>query len=151
LRVGVYSVTVTYNWGKNHQNQQRIIHLRDPTAVIVLPNKRLISSAIWKFMTCLPTKLATFPVWPGCWHDFGARQNLPSECLCLGQMVMRASCVADIRRIPALAMISSASVTSPHFDKWQLDKCAEISALHCERKTWLSLSLEDPQGVCNIS
>ena len=64
-----------------------------------------------------PAKLVSFPVWPGYWHDFGARQNLPSECLCLGQMVMRVIWVADIARIPALAMISSASVTSPHFDR----------------------------------
>jgi len=136
---------------KNTKNQQKILHLRDPTAVIVLPKRIHISSAIWKFMTCLPAKLVTFPVCPGCWHVLGARQNLPSECLCLGQMVMHVICVADIPRIPALTMISSASVTSPHFDKWQLNKCAEMSALHSDRTTWFSLSLEDPQGVWSIS
>lgn len=92
-----------------------------------------------------------FPVWPGCWHDFGARQNLPNECLCFGQMVMPASWLSDKPRIPALAMISSASVTSPHFDKWQLDKWAEISELHSESNTWLFSFLLDPHGVCNIS
>ena len=98
--------------------------------MMVLPNRKHISLAIWKFMTCFPAKLVTFPVWPGYWHDFGARQNLPSECLCLGQMVTCVSCVADIPRIPTLAMISSASVTSPHFGKRQLNKWAEMSALH---------------------
>ena len=130
---------------------EKILHLRGPTAVMVLPNRKHISSAIWKFMTCFPAKLVTFPVCPGYWHDFGARQNLPSECLCLGQMVTCVSCVADIPRIPTLAMISSASVTSPHFGNWQLNKWAEMSALHSDRKTWLSLSLEDPQGVWSIS
>ena len=118
---------------------------------MVLPNRKHISSAIWKFMTCFPAKLVTFPVCPGYWHDFGARHNLPSKCLCLGQMVTCVSCVANIPRIPTLAMISSAPVTSPHFDKWQLNKWAEMSALHSDRKTWLSLSLEDPQGVWGIS
>ena len=51
------------------------------------------------------------------------------------------SCVADITPIPACGIISSASVTLPHFDKSQLDKCT-TSALHCERKTWLSMSLK---------
>ena len=96
---------------------KKVLHLRDPTAVIVLSKRKHISSAIWKFMTCFPAKLVTLPVCPGYWHDFGARQNLPSECLCLGQMVMRVIWVADIARIPALAIISPASVTSPHFDR----------------------------------
>ena len=33
-----------------------------------------------------------------------------------------------------LVMVSSASVTSRHFDKWSLEKC-EMSALHSDRKT----------------
>ena len=74
-----------------------------------------------------------------------------SNCRCFGQMVMPESWFADKLRIPALAMMSSASVTSPHFDKWQLAKWAEISRLHSKSKTWLSLSLLDPHGVCRIS
>lgn len=140
-----------WQWGKFSPEPQGERYLREPTAVVTLPNKTAISSAIWKLMTCLPGTLTILPVWPGYWHDLGARQNLPNECLCFGQMVMPASWLTDKPRIPALAMISSASVISPHFDKWQLAKCAEISELHSESKTWLSLSLFDPHGVCNIS
>ena len=111
---------------------------------MVLPNRKHISSAIWKFMTSFPAKLLTFPVCPGYWHDFGARQNLPSECVCLGQMVTCLSFDADIPRIPTLAMISSASVTSPHFGKWQLNKWAEMSALHSDRK---KMAFHVPRGA----
>ena len=69
-------------------------YLRDSTAAISL-NISLISSAIWKVMTWLPATLVTFPVWPGYWHDLGPRQNLPSKCLCLGQMVIPSSWILD--------------------------------------------------------
>ena len=47
--------------------------------------------------------------------------------------------------------INSASLISPHFYKWQLAKCADIFELLSESKTELSLSLLDPQWVCNFS
>ena len=47
--------------------------------------------------------------------------------------------------------INSASLISPHFDKCQLAKCADIFELLSETKTKLSLSLLDPQWVCNFS
>ena len=90
-------------------------------------------------MTWLPVTLVTFPVWPGYWHDLGPRQNLPSKCLCLGQMVIPSSWILDKCWVPALAMINLASVTSLHFDKWQLAKWAGIFSLHSESKTSLSL------------
>ena len=95
--------------------------------------------------------LVTFPVWPGYWHDFGPRQNLPSKCLCLGQMVIPSSWILDKCWIPALAMINLASVTSLHFDKWQLAKWADISALHSESKTCSTSSLLEPHGLWSIS
>ena len=140
-------------WHLRKQNQrepQGYWYLRDPTAVISL-NLSLISSAIWKVMTWLPVTLVTFPVWPGYWRDLGLRQNLPSKCLCLGQMVIPSSWILDKCWIPALAMINLASVTSLHFDKWQLAKWADISALHSESKTCSTSSLLEPHGLWSIS
>ena len=104
-------------------------YLRDPTG-IVLSNKILISLAIWKFTTCLPVTEIILPAWPGYWQDLGARQNLPSRCLCLGQIVILATCSFDKPRTPALAKMSSFSLTLLHLDKWQLAKCNVISSMH---------------------
>ena len=115
-------------------------YLRDRTS-IVLSNKILISLAIWKFTTCLPVTEVILPVWPGYWQDLGARQNLPSRCLCLGQIVILATCSSDKPRIPALAKMSSFSLTLLHLDKWQLAKCDVISSMHSETNTFPSTPL----------
>ena len=68
-------------------------------------------------------------------------------------MVIPATWVADKRLMPALivAKKSGPSVTSPHFDKWQLVKCAEISELQSKNKTWPYAPLLDQRSLCRIS
>ena len=56
-----------------------------------------------KVMTWLLVTLITFLAWPGYWYDLGPRQNLPSKCLCLGQMAIPSSWILDTWWIPALA------------------------------------------------
>lgn len=72
---------------KSHETSTNIYTcvIFDPTAVIVSPNKRLISSAIWKFMACTsPRKTCNLATgMTRSWHDFGDRQNLLSDHECL--------------------------------------------------------------------
>ena len=117
-------------------------YLRDPTG-IVLSNKILISLAIWKFTTCLPVTEIILPAWPGYWQDLGARQNLPSRCLCLGQIVILATCSFDKPRTPALAKMSSFSLTLLHLDKWQLVRYNVISSISLHKPTGTTLRLYD--------
>ena len=53
--------------------------------------------------------------------------------------------------MPALVKTSGPSVTSPHFDKWQLVKCAEISELQSKKITWPYAPLLDQRSLCRIS
>lgn len=82
-----YYPTVLVFVQKSHETSTNIntCVIFDPTAVIVLPNKRLISSAIWKFMACTsPRKTCNLATgMTRSWHDFGDRQNLLSDHECL--------------------------------------------------------------------
>ena len=131
---------------------------------------------------------------PGYWQVLSTRQNLPSRCLCLGQIVILVlACVQDppplrknlkgpfIRfflrgggggsvtgylvfvpwadchfssdkpRIPALAKMSSFSMTLLHLNKWQLAKCDVISSMHSATNSFPSTPLLGPYSVFTIS
>ena len=71
--------------------------------------------------------------------------------VCLGQIVILATCSSDKPRVPALAKMSSFSLTLLHLDKWQLFKCDVISSMHSETNTFLSTPLLGPHSVYTIS
>ena len=88
---------------------------------------------------------------PGYWQDLSARQNLPSRCLYLVQIVILATCSSDKPRIPPLTKMSSFLLTLLHLDKWQLAKCNVISSMHSETNTFPSTHLLGPHSVSTIS
>ena len=71
--------------------------------------------------------------------------------VCLGQIVILATCSSDKPRVPALAKMSSFSLTLLHLDRWQLFKCDAISSMHSETNTFLSTPLLGPHSVYSIS
>ena len=140
------------NWNVNVRLEDLFAWRRnknDPTG-IVLSNNILISLAMWKF-TCLPVTEVILPVWPGYWQDLSARQNLPSRCLCIVQIVFLATCSSDKPRIPALTKMSSFSLTLLHLDKWKLAKCNAISSTHSDTNTFPSTPLLGPHSISTIS
>ena len=72
-----------------------------------------------RFTTCLPATLATFPVWPGYWQDFGRpanghssnldRRQTANACFCQDKWAF--SNVATFRQMTACQMCRNIRVT----------------------------------------
>ena len=107
---------------------------------MLLPNER--RRPFGKFTTGLPTTLATFPLWPGYWQDFGPRANGHSSNLGRRQMANACShCsqgkwafsnVATFRQMTACQMCQNIRVT-------------------VEKHNLALYALQDQRSLCRIS
>lgn len=123
-------------------------YLRDPTWTRVTNISR-ISCAICQFIGFLQWRAIFFPSWPGYWQLFRGRQYIPRLCLWAGQTTIFSTSSCERLNFPALAKMSSYSVTFVR-ERLQLRRWLFTSTTHLFSGKNSSLPREEPQVMLAI-